>query len=64
LKSCLEIDFSIGNDFINQKAHPESEEKGDDVFQDESEGLSHSQQMTKTVTLNEGNSRCEDHTHE
>ena len=64
MECCLEIDFPIGNDFVNQKAHPESEEKGDEVFQDEPEGLSYSQQMTKKVTLKKGNSRCEDHTHE
>jgi hypothetical protein len=62
LKGCLELDFPIGNDFVNQKAHPKSEEEGNDVFQDESKGRSQRQKRAKTVTLNEGDSGCEDHT--
>jgi hypothetical protein len=35
-KGGLEMDFLVGNDLIDDKAHPKSEEEGDEVFQDES----------------------------
>jgi hypothetical protein len=35
-KGSLEMDFLVGDDLVNQKTHPKSEEEGDEVFQNES----------------------------
>jgi hypothetical protein len=37
------MDFPIGNDFVNQETHPESEKQGDEIFQDESNDRYHIQ---------------------
>ena len=36
LKGSLEMNFLVGNDLVDQKTHPKSEEEGNEVFQDES----------------------------
>jgi hypothetical protein len=40
LKGCLETNFLIRDDLVNQKTHPISEEEGNEVFQDESNNRS------------------------
>jgi hypothetical protein len=64
LKSCLEMDFSIGNDFVNQKAHRKSEEEGNEIFQNKSKGRFHIEKKAETITLKKGDPRAEHHTHE
>ena len=40
LEGCLEMNFLVRNDLVNQKTHPEGEEKGNKVLQDESNNRS------------------------
>jgi hypothetical protein len=64
LKSGFELDFLVGNDFVNQETHPKSEEERDKVFQNESNDRDHVQKGAKTVTLDNRDHGGEHHTGE
>jgi len=57
LESGFEMDFPVRNDLINQKTHPESEEEGDEVFQDKLDDWTQIEKRTQTITLDEGDGR-------
>jgi hypothetical protein len=64
LKGCPELDFFVGDDFVNQKTHPEREEKGNEIFQYPLKDRADVDYRLKSVTLKEGDGRGENHTHQ
>ena len=64
LKGRPDLNFFVGDDFVNQKTHPERKEEGNEIFQDESNDRTQIQKRAKTVALDQSNHGGEHHTDE
>jgi len=64
LECGLGTDFLVRDDFVNQKTYPESEQERDKIFQDEPNDRHQIEKRPKTVTLDKGDPRGNQHTDE
>ena len=62
LKGRPELDFFVGDDFVNHKTHPERKEEGNEIFQYPLKDRADVDHRLKSVTPKEGDGRGEGHT--